>query len=446
MGDNDSESDNLLGIKIFNRYKLIKKLGQGSFGSIYCAQEGNEYYAIKFEDKVRGDNLLENEAKIMCYLECPGIPAIKFYESFSKYNVLVMELMGKSLEDIFESFIVKKMSSRCVCNIGYQIIEILEFIHNKHIVYRDIKPDNFVIGRNEKKKYIYLLDFGLSKKYRSSKTLKHYQLYKNKNLTGTARYASINALNGLTQSRRDDLEAVGYLLLYFLRGKLPWQGIPVKTKEERFKKIMQKKIDTPISELCHGFPYEFEKYLTYVRNLNYEDNPDYKYLKNLFLTALSNEGYKLDCYYDWDTDTIVYNRNFSNKSNGVLESTMSNYDNNNYYNNNHCFNKSINSNEIKSNMTNGIKSVSGVSGNYSHQNNNLKFKNGYNNLPLQQIQEVDYNNQNENNEEKIPQDTEVNEGLETGNVKNDRIENKEENNVNPMGVRGEKVDSCCAIY
>ena len=312
MGDSDSEPDLLLGRIIYNRYKLIKKLGAGSFGSIYCAQDGNNFYAIKLEDKKKANRLLEKEAKIMCYLECPGIPFVTAYGTMENYNYLIMELMGRSLQDIFESFSKKKMSVRCVCNIGYQIIEILEFIHNKHIVYRDIKPDNFVIGRNEKKKYIFLLDFGLSTKYRSSTTLQHYALVKNPNLTGTARYASINALNGLTQSRRDDLESVGYLLLYFLRGKLPWQGVQDKSKQKRFLKIMQKKIDTPISELCRGFPYEFEKYLKYTRNLKYEEDPDYKYLKNLFLTALSNDGYKLDCYYDWDKETIIYNRNFNN--------------------------------------------------------------------------------------------------------------------------------------
>jgi serine/threonine protein kinase len=226
-----------------------------------------------------------------------------------------MELMGESLEDKFEGFVVKKMSNRCVCNIGYQMIEILEYIHNKHVIHRDIKPDNFVVGRGEKRKYIYILDFGLSKKYRSSRTLKHYQILKSKNLTGTARYASINALNGLTQSRRDDLEAVGYVLMYFLRGRLPWQGIPVKNKEDRYRKIMEKKMATSAEELCMGFPNEFADYINYTRNLQYEQDPDYNYLKNLFLSVLSKSGYRVDCYYDWDKETINYFRDFKNVDN-----------------------------------------------------------------------------------------------------------------------------------
>jgi serine/threonine protein kinase len=195
------------------------------------------------------------------------------------------------------------------------MIEILEYIHNKHVIHRDIKPDNFVVGRGEKRKYIYILDFGLSKKYRSSRTLKHYQILKSKNLTGTARYASINALNGLTQSRRDDLEAVGYVLMYFLRGRLPWQGIPVKNKEDRYRKIMEKKMATSAEELCMGFPNEFADYINYTRNLQYEQDPDYNYLKNLFLSVLSKSGYRVDCYYDWDKETINYFRDFKNVDN-----------------------------------------------------------------------------------------------------------------------------------
>ena len=121
------------------------------------------------------------------------------------------------------------------------MINVLEYIHNKHFVHRDLKPDNFVVGLNDLSKYLYLLDFGLAKKYRSSVTLKQYPLINKKKLTGTARYASINALRGFEQSRRDDLESAGYVLMYFLRGSLPWQGIPGKTKDERYKKILQKK-------------------------------------------------------------------------------------------------------------------------------------------------------------------------------------------------------------
>ena len=314
-----SKEDPLIGQKLLNKYLIIKKLGEGSFGLIYAAKTQHSWYAIKLESRNHGQNLLENEACIMYYLRGKRIPAIKSYSNDINFNILVMELMGKSLEEIFESLPKKKMSINCVAKLGIQMVEILEYIHNKHIIHRDIKPDNFVIGRGDKSKYIYLLDFGLAKKYRSSTTLMHYRMIKKKNLTGTARYASINALNGLTQSRRDDLEAVGYVLMYFLRGKLPWQGLRVKNKEDRYHKIMEIKQETSPSLLCYGFPKEFKKYVEYTRNLEYEQDPDYEMLKNLFKTILYNNKVSKENFfvYDWDIENknlnTITTSNTSNK-------------------------------------------------------------------------------------------------------------------------------------
>ena len=318
---NNPNNDSFIGKILFHKYTLIKKLGEGSFGRIYSAKENatNNWFAIKLENKNRSQNLLESEAYIMSYLNGPRIPMVKSFGYTGDYNVLIMELIGKSLEDLFETMPTKKMSVRCVCNLAYQMIEIIEFIHNKHIIHRDIKPDNFVMGRGIKSKYLYLLDFGLAKKYRSSTTLKHYPLIKKKHLTGTARYASINALNGYTQSRRDDLEAIGYVLVYFLLGRLPWQGMLNKNKDERYLKIMEIKRDTEPHVLCKGLPVQFEKYISYTRSLEYEQDPDYSMLKQLFLKVLNDEGLNFDHYYDWDSDvgtmtTSDTNFNFAGKA------------------------------------------------------------------------------------------------------------------------------------
>ena len=209
--------------------------------------------------------------------------------------------------------------------IGIQILDRLEFIHNKNIIHRDIKPDNFVIGLENKSHIIYVLDFGLSKKFRSSRTHQHIKYTVNKKLTGTARYASINALKGCEQSRRDDLEAIGYVLMYFLRGSLPWQGLQIQKGEHRYKKILQKKKATTAEELCKGFPKEFVDYINYTRNLEFEADPDYKYLRNLLVTVLEKENSKFDFWYDWVTekptitDEIAIGRYINNNTNISFE-------------------------------------------------------------------------------------------------------------------------------
>ena len=291
----------------FKKYRCIKKLGEGSFGMIYKAEYNDEYFALKFEDRLKGSNLLESEAAIMSYLKGPNIPYVKSFGFSGNYQILVMQLLGKSLEDIFT--IKKKFSLKTICLLAFQMISVLEYIHNKHIIHRDIKPDNFVMGLDDLSQFCYLLDFGLAKKYRSSSTLEHYPFINRKKLTGTARYASINALRGYEQSRRDDLESVGYVLMYLLRGDLPWQGMKGKTKEERYKNILQKKIETKSNELCLGYPEELQTYIDYTRNLEYTEQPDYDMLRKLFNSIMKREKYKLDYIYDWTTKEELRMRN-----------------------------------------------------------------------------------------------------------------------------------------
>ena len=296
----NSEKDDIIGRLFFKKYKCIKKLGEGSFGQIYEAIYNNEHFALKFENIEQNFNLLETEATIMNYLKGPNIPFIKSFGSSGNYNILIMQLLGKSLEELINER--QTFSVKTVCLLGYQMIKVLEYIHNKHFIHRDIKPDNFVLGLNSLSKRIYILDFGLAKKYRSSSTLKHNPFINKKKLTGTARYASINALRGYEQSRRDDLEAVGYVLMYFLRGNLPWQGLPGKNKEERYKKICQKKIDTSAYDLCLGFPKEFEKYIEYTRKMEYEEEPLYNNLKEDFIKIIEKENEDFDYIYDWSSE------------------------------------------------------------------------------------------------------------------------------------------------
>jgi len=243
----------------------------------------------------------------MSYLKGPNIPLIKSFGFSGDYNILVMQLLGQSLEDIFNK--KEKFSVKTTSMLAYQMMDVLEFIHNKHIIHRDIKPDNYVMGLNDMNAVLYLLDFGLAKKYRSSKTLVQYPYIKKKKLTGTARYASIHALEEMEQSRRDDLESTGYVLMYFLRGNLPWQGLKLKTKDNRYQKILDKKKATTSEELCKNFPIEFKQYIDYTRNLGYAENPDYEKLrKNFINVVIKTLKEKFDFIYDWNTPNDIKKR------------------------------------------------------------------------------------------------------------------------------------------
>ena len=305
-----SEKDNLINELFFNKYKLIKKIGKGSYGIIYLCKDiaSNEFFAAKLQNKNIYTNSLQNEYQIMKDINIDKIPNAKFYGENNLYNILIMQLLGKSLEDIFEKILHKqKMPIHSVCNIAIQIIDILEQIHNKNYIHRDIKPSNFLFGNNSfNNNIIYLIDFGLAKKYRESNNAEHYEIKEENKLIGTARFASINAMEGLSQSRRDDLESLGYMLIYFLKGKLPWQNFLIKNKEERYNKIKQTKKEIAINELCSNCPKEIGQYITYVKKLKYEEEPNYNYIKNLFYEILNKTGNKFDYLYDWDnTKTII---------------------------------------------------------------------------------------------------------------------------------------------
>jgi serine/threonine protein kinase len=160
------------------------------------------------------------------------------------------------------------------------------------------------MGTGKKGHHVFIIDFGLAKKYRDHKTHIHIQYKDNKNLTGTARYASINTHLGIEQSRRDDLEALGYVLLYFCRGNLPWQGLKAATKMQKYDRISEKKMTTTVEQLCKGFPNEFVQYLNYTRSLRFEDKPDYAFLRKLFRDLFVREGYQMDYVFDWTIKRI----------------------------------------------------------------------------------------------------------------------------------------------
>lgn len=283
------------------QYRLVRKIGSGSFGDIYLAVNiaNGEEVAVKLEPmKARHPQLLY-ESKLYKLLQgWQGIPHIRWFGPVRDYNALVMELLGPSLEDLF-NFCSRRFTMKTVLMLADQMIANIEYVHSKNFIHRDIKPDNFVMGIGRHCNRLYIIDFGLAKKYRDSRTRQHILYREDKNLTGTARYASINAHRGIEQSRRDDLESLGHVLMYFNRGSLPWQGLKAATKKQKYERISEKKISTPVEVLCKGYPTEFVMYLNYCRGMRFEEAPDYMYLRQLFRILFRTLGYSYDYVFDW---------------------------------------------------------------------------------------------------------------------------------------------------
>ncbi|OHT13023.1 CK1 family protein kinase [Tritrichomonas foetus] len=287
--------------KICEHFLLKKRIGGGSFGEIYAAEDTRTHkpVAVKLESNQLSVPQLEIEARIYRRLSGnQGIPKLYHYGTDRHYNVMAIDLLGKSLEDLL---VLNKcpFSLKTVLMLADQMIYCVEIVHRYNIIHRDIKPDNFVMGLGQNSTQVYIIDFGLSKQYRDPDTKIHIPFQKGKTMTGTARYASINAMRGYEQSRRDDMESLGHIFIYLLKGQLPWQGLPAHTQAEKLKKIFEVKRKTPIEELCNGLPSQFAEYMRMVRKLEYDEEPKYKEYREMFLKLLKMHGYKNDYKFDW---------------------------------------------------------------------------------------------------------------------------------------------------
>ena len=291
---------------IFKKFRPIKHLCKGAFCDIYAGINilTKEKVAIKVEERYKMDKNLETECYFLFSLKGLGIPKVISFGHNKEYDILVMPLLGKSLHEI-QSTKNFNFEFKDICLMAIQIIERIQWVHSQKIIHRDIKPDNFLIGLDDPN-IIYLIDFGLSKKYRSSITGNHIKCTRIKKFVGSLRYASINALRLREQSRRDDFESIGYMLIYLIKGKLPWDNIKIDNKRTSFLKFSQYKKNISPELLCNNLPEEFLDYVKYVRNLNFEDEPDYNYLKSLFQIMLNKQGFEeKKIFFSWINENNI---------------------------------------------------------------------------------------------------------------------------------------------
>ena len=352
---------------IFKKYKVLEILGEGSFGFVYKGKNmlNKELVALKFEEWKKKGDLLENEAFFLYNLKGFGIPEVKSFGICGKYKILVQTLLGKSLEDIFEA-LDHRFTLKDICMIGIQLIDRFEYIHSKYIIHCDIKPENLMIGKTDPS-VIYLCDFGISQKYRSSKSGKHIKMIKYPRIYISPIFCSINSILGYQQSRRDDLESLGYMLIYLIKG-LPWdmRNSNITNLNESLKNLLYIKRNISMENLCKGLPMEICEYMKYIKKLKFEEKPNYIYLNNLFYSILFKLNEVCDNNFSWNENNnkkrlILRNKSYISKNR--VETT----------------NKNIKNQEIKNFINRRNNSESNIKSIFS---NNLKNKN-QNNTSIQ---------------------------------------------------------------
>jgi len=273
---------------IFKKYRPIVKIDHGSFGNIYkvIRLSDQKEFALKVEKKDISINYLESEAYHLFTLQNGfGFPKLITFGKIKKYNILIETLLGKSLYNIYFKT-EKKCNLSDACLIGLQILDRLEYIHSQNLIYRDVKPENFLIGIDDPN-IIYIIDFGLCKKYRSSKTGKHILPKLTKRFNGTISYVSPNVFKGKESSRRDDLISLGYMILYLIRKNIPKFPFFKDLNRQQYYEILFFKESYDEGKLFKGLPQEINEYINYTKNLKFEQDPDYSFLRSLFTKILS---------------------------------------------------------------------------------------------------------------------------------------------------------------
>ena len=387
---------------IANNYVILKLIGAGSFGKIYLSYNLRDNIEVIIKKEIKPSinekktHQLKIESKIYTSLlnistkqdltgnialpqkSVIGIP--KFYgmgilNDNSGYY-MITEFLGPNLIELFKFCSMNKFTLSTVCLLAIQMLNRIEYIHEHGFIHRDIKPENFLIGHKNNSNVIHLIDFGLSRRYIMKKNNQHIPYREGRNLIGTARYISINTHLGIEQSRRDDLESIGYVLLLFLKGSLPWQGMKDQgiNITDKFRKIMEKKLQIPVEILCLNLPIEMVFYFKYVKSLRFESKPDYDLLRGFFINMLST----CQVVYDLDKDYLKFDWTFDDINHIWDKYRLKGVDCSNHHLNSPriCSMSSSTDNFIKISVSNKI-----INKNYANLNidNNINNNNNTNN-------------------------------------------------------------------
>ena len=355
-----------------NDYTILfnKKLGCGAFGKIYSCinNKTKEVFACKIEKPDIECPQLNNEYKILNLLKnYPFFPKCYKFCSSQYGNILILDHLGANLGVIMSKLPNQRFSMKSTLMIITQCLERLKEIHEKGIIHRDMKPENLVIGYKGKEKNIYLIDFGLSKLINVEKKNSNLLpiIKKEKIVIGTVRYISLNTHLGNEQSKKDDLESLAYIMVYFIKGELPWQNIKAKSRKEKYSKIYQIKKKTVPNELTNFLPEEMKTFLNYILNLNPKQKPDYNKLNNLINNLMNKYSYSYDLQFDWYSSSflqMLYNSPAIDDGEKIKSTSIYEEDSNNSANN-------IKKLKIRNNFSNSTKKIKKTNLNLNKLNN-----------------------------------------------------------------------------